>query len=76
MSSGTLVYHIGHQASSDARDHYVEQYLSFDARNYYVEQYLSFDARNYYVEHDIVLRTELLGWIHTCNVTAYRNTVS
>lgn len=38
---------IGHQATSDARDLCVEQYLSSD-------------VRNYYVEHDIVLRTKLL----------------
>ena len=48
MFSDTL--HIGHQASSDARDHYVEQYLSSDVRNYSFEHNASCYVRNYYVE--------------------------
>jgi len=50
MSSDTL--DIGHQASSDARDHYVEQYLSSDVRNYYFEHNASCYVRNYYVEQN------------------------
>ena len=53
MPSDTLAYDIGHQAYSDARDHYVEQYLSSDVMKYYVKHDISCDVRNCYVEHYI-----------------------